>query len=310
MRIITPPIGALILGALLCGGLRALPAAHAAAAPSVPRPTAVQVDRYVELCGWLTDVDYTPAQRAALRAQVHAYWHEADHEAQQVVVRSLATWQALHDASPEVRAATLAQTRPGVLVELQKDAAAGGADSRWLYEQFLLANPPLAPGRADSVPLTRDMVDASLDWDYFMTSTVLNRPASPPTIEIRRAAYEQAARSYADLTTAQQMELAAKSGRLALERGQWERMGPQLRAIVRSQLGGNLTPMDQAALAQLQQLQSGGSSLASLQSQLDHMQQNSDIIMGRGTTWNGTLGRWEQHGGVMTEYGSGVTRVP
>ena len=303
-------LGALWLVALHCCWLAATDTAYAHADDLAGKPATEMVDRYIELCGWLTDVDYTPAQRAALRAQVHAYWQHGDREAQRVVISSLSMWQQLRDASPDVRAATLAQTRPAVLVELQKDAAAGGADSRWLYEQFLRANPPLAPGRPDSVPLTRDMVDASLDWEHFMTSTVLNRPARAPTSETRRAAYLAAARSYAELTAAQQLELAQKAGRLALERGQWERMDPQLRALVRSRLGGHLTPVDQQLLAQLQQLQSGGSSMALLQSQLDHMQQSSDIIMGRGTTWNGTLGRWEQQGGIMTEFGSGVTRVP
>jgi hypothetical protein len=302
--------GALLLVAMYCCLLAAADNSYARADELAGKPATEMVDRYVELCGWLTDVDYTPAQRAELRAQVHAYWRDGDRDAQRVVISSLTMWQQLRDAPPDVRAATLAQTRPAVLVELQKDAAAGGAHSRWLYEQFLRAHPPLAHGHPDSVPLTRDMVDASLDWEHFMTSTVLNRPASPPTPETRRAAYSAAARAYAGLTTAQQLELAQKSGRLALERGQWERMDPPLRAFVRSQLGGNLTLVDQQALAQLRQLQSGGGSMALLQSQLDHMKQSSDIIMGRGTTWNGTLGRWEQQGGIVTEYGSGVTRVP
>jgi hypothetical protein len=46
-----------------------------------------------------------------------------------------------------------------------------------------------------------------------------------------------------------------------------------------------------------------------LGSALQNMRENSDTIMGRGTVWNPATNRWEQQGGIVTEY-NGTVRVP
>jgi hypothetical protein len=267
------------------------------------------VNRYIELCGWLTDVSYSPAQRQALRSQVEDYWRRGDRARIDTVMRSMDMHEKLAAASPSIRETTLAKVRPGVLVSLQQDAAQGGRDSAWLYRQFLLANPPLAEGRPGSVPLTRDMVDAALDHEHFMQATVLNRPARPVTQAARQAAYALAARDYGRLSAEQQLEIAAKPGRLVEERHLWQLAGPQVRAFMRAQMGGQLTGEDQAQIARFRQVQSR-SGWAGLQSQINAMNQDSQTIMGGGTSWNSSLGRWEQRGGVVTEFDSGVVRVP
>lgn len=272
-------------------------------------PNADVVRRYVELCSWLTDVPYTSEQRAELRQQVEAYWRLGDRVRIDTVLRSMDMHGQLAKASQAVRETTLAKVRPGVLVSLQEDAANGGEDSAWLYQQFLRANPPLAEGHQGSVPLTRDMVDAALDYEHFIEVTVLNRPGRAVTKSARETAYVAAARNYSQLTTEQQLEIAAQPGRLIEERNLWQAAGPQVRALMRAQMGGELTDEDQAMIAAFHQAQSGAG-WAGVQSQLDAMTENSRTIMGGGTTWNSSLGRWEQRGGIVTEYDSGVVRVP
>jgi hypothetical protein len=46
-----------------------------------------------------------------------------------------------------------------------------------------------------------------------------------------------------------------------------------------------------------------------LNSSLAHMRQNSETLMGRGTVWNPATRRWEQQGGIVTEF-NGTVRVP
>ena len=92
-------------------------------------PDATVIARYIELCEWLTDVRYTPAQRQELHAQVEAYWQQGDQRRIDTVLRSLDMHRQLAEASTALRETTLAKIRPGVLVSLQKDAAEGGADS-------------------------------------------------------------------------------------------------------------------------------------------------------------------------------------
>lgn len=286
----------------------AVPAAATSPSAMAQAPGATVIEHYIELCEWLTDVRYTPAQRQELRAQVESYWRRGEQDRIETVLRSLDMHKQLADASPALRETTLAKIRPGVLVSLQKDAANGSEDSAWLYRQFLGANPPLAEGHRGSVPLTRDMVDAAVDYEYFIQATVLNKGAQTPTPALRRTAYAAAARDYARLSAAQQMEIAAQPGRLIEERNLWQMAGMQGQAFIRAQMGGNLTAQDKALIAQVQQSQSGAG-WSGVQSQLNAMKQDSQTIMGSGTTWNSVTGRWEQHGGIVTEYDSGVVRV-
>jgi hypothetical protein len=289
--------------ALAAIALGASPAADA------QQPTEDVVGRYIELCGWLTDVKYSIAQQRALRAQVVSYWHRSDHTRMDNVMRSLKMHDQLAKATPRIRETTLAKVRPGILVSLQEDAAKGGQDSAWLYQQFLLANPPLAQGRSGSVPLTRDMVDAAIDYEHFMHVTVLNRSALPAAKGNRQAAYKAAARDYPRLSVEQQLEIAAQPGRLVEARSLWLIATPQVRAHMRARMGGQLTGEDHAHLSQFQQAQSGAG-WAGVQSQINAMNQDSQTIMGSGTTWNSALGRWEQKGGIITEYDNGAVRVP
>jgi hypothetical protein len=82
--------------------------------------------------------------------------------------------------------------------------------------------------------------------------------------------------------------------------------------MLRARMGGQLTQEDRSLIAQAQQAQRAQSSAgwAGLQSQINALNQDSQTIMGSGTTWNSSLGRWEQRGGIVTEYDSGVVRVP
>lgn len=272
-------------------------------------PDASVIARYIELCEWLTDVRYTPAQRAELRVQVEAYWQRGDKRQIDTVVRSLDMHMQLTEASPALRDATLAKIRPAVLVSLQKDAADGAADSAWLYQQFVAANPPLAQGHPGSVPLTCDMVDAALDYEHFNERTVLNKDANAPTPAWRQAAHAAATRDYPRLSVAQQLEIAAQPGRLIEERNLWQLAGAQGQAFLRAEMGGNLTAQDQALIAEARRAQSGAG-WAGIQSELNAFNQNSQTIMGSGITWNSAAGRWEQRGGIRTEYDSGVVRVP
>jgi hypothetical protein len=69
-----------------------------------------------------------------------------------------------------------------------------------------------------------------------------------------------------------------------------------------------LSPTEkQLVLAQLQQMQNQIGGLRNqqwqvLQNEMQYMRQNQQTIMGNGTYYNQTLRRWEQHGGIVTEF--------
>jgi hypothetical protein len=81
-------------------------------------------------------------------------------------------------------------------------------------------------------------------------------------------------------------------------------------------MGAPLTPQERAALQQFAtQMNAQINGMVAqhrqsvLGSALQNMRENSDTIMGRGTVWNPATNRWEQQGGIVTEY-NGTVRVP
>jgi hypothetical protein len=165
------------------------------------------------------------------------------------------------------------------------------------------------------LPLTRDSVDGQLDLAHFMATEIHRQPAHRPTAAEREQAYRAAAARHASLGAEAQFALAQAPGEAARLRFGWARANPLDRLIGRAELGGRLTPQEQAQVqqfmagmnAQLQGLAAQQQNM--LGSSLAAMRQNSETIMGRGTVWNPATHRWEQQGGIVTEY-NGTVRVP
>lgn len=263
---------------------------------------------YIAFVGGLLGLEWTPAQRTELLRQVGEYYATGNREAIATVENAARNWERARAGDPDARAVAFATARAGAIQGLAEAARTGAADSKWLLEQYYAADPILAPGRDGSIPLVRSVVDAAIDIDRFMQGEIHRRALPPLDARARQQAYRLAAQRYPSLSTAQQLELAKKPAELASTLGHWKRMGPELRTMVRRNMGAQVTP---AELASVQSVLDGGRSQAwgMMQGQIDAMKANSDMIMGRGTTWNATLGRWEQQGGIVTEY-DGRVRVP
>ncbi len=281
----------------------------ALAAPALPAAqlTATNITHYMEVVSHLLGISFRPQQRAELQAMVENYDRQGDQARIKVVLDSESMWQKLQSTEPALREVALTMSRPDVLLNLEKDKAQ--PDSRWLLDQYYRVNPPLAPGKSGSIPLTKSMVDAALEMEAFVQGEI--KRMAPATVDpaVRERAYQEAARTYASLTAEQQMDLARKAGQLALERGQWRIMNPQFQAVVRANMGVRLTAEEQMMVSEFQNMGRNHMN-AMLGSQIQNMKQNSEMIMGSGTTWNPTLGRWEQRGGIITEYDSNTVRVP
>jgi hypothetical protein len=280
-------------------------APSALAAQSAP-PSLVDGYRgYVEL---LLGVTFSPAQRDTLRTFADGYWRARATPAMRVVERGASMWTQLTGVPDAVRQTTVATTRGDVLVALDQAAREGDAESRWLLAVYRAQHPPLAEGRPGAPPLTREVMDAQLELHRFNEVEIHRRSMPPIDAAARAAAYRDGARRYPTLTVAQQRALATVAGEWASTRGQWAILGPELRLLVRESLGARLTGDERLALEGIRQMgrqhqqQVLGSALA-------HMRETSELVMGRGTTWNAARGRWEQQGGIVTEF-NGTVRVP
>jgi hypothetical protein len=207
-------------------------------------------------------------------------------------------------------------SRPDALLGLRKDEKEGDPLAALLLGLYYAANPVLAAGKTDGLPLTRDMVDAQLDLEHFLSTEIHRRAVPAPTAAAREAALRAAVGRHATLSGTQQVALARQPGELARVRAGWERASPLDRALTREQMGAALTPQERAALQQFAaQMNAQINGMVAqhrqsvLGSALQNMRENSDTIMGRGTVWNPATNRCEQQGGIVSEY-NGTVRVP
>lgn len=206
--------------------------------------------------------------------------------------------------------------RPNTLSGLQQAARQGQADSAYLLALYYQHNPILAPGKPDGLPLTRDMIEADLALKHWYATEIHHQPAPAPDAKVIQAALAVAIRHHPTLSGPVQVELARQSAEWARIRYSWPKASPLDQLITRRDLGARLTPQEEAAVqqviaglnAQLNGMVSQHRN-AMFQSAIENFKQNSDTIMGRGTVWNPAAQRWEQHGGIVTEF-NGTVRVP
>jgi hypothetical protein len=293
---------------------RILPALLFAATLQAQSPATIE--SYTNFLSGLLGLPFTAAQRDTIRGHVQTYWRDRNQQAMGIVNDSARTWDQYRHQPADLLDTTFHMMRTGTLAGLQQAARQGAADSAYLLDLYYQSNPILAPGKPDGLPLTRDMVEADLAIKHWYATEIHRQPAPAPDAKVLQAALAAAIRQHPTLSGAAQVEMAKQSGEWARIRLTWPKASPIDKLITRRDLGARLTPQEEAAV---QQVLAGFNAQingmvsqhrnAMFQSAMDNFKQNTDTIMGRGTVWNPATNRWEQQGGIVTEF-NGVVRVP
>jgi hypothetical protein len=273
------------------------------------------VQAFTEVTGLLLGLSFDGEQRGRIRQFIDAYWQRQQQREMKAVLGTVDFLAQVRQREAGPREVAMRMSRPAALKNLAQEAEAGDALAAWLLSRYHAVHPVLAPARPGGLPLTRDSVDGQLDIAHFMATEIHRQPARPPTAAEREQAYRAATARHAGLSPEAQFALAQAPGEAARLRFGWARATPLDRLIGRADLGGRLTPQEQAQVqqymaginAQLQGLAAQQQNM--LSGSLAAMRQNSETIMGRGTVWNPAANRWEQQGGIVTEF-NGTVRVP
>jgi len=301
----------LILTAMHCTAQPAekTPAKNAATSSVAQPDTTADPDlrRYNALVEMLFDVKMTHAERAQLRTFADSYRFSDNAQQNQVFENCLVFYEQLMAMPASERDAQCRKLRAITLNENWKVAKTGDAEAKWMLDLYYAAHPPLAPG---APPLTREIVDAIIEFDYFFNVEVKGIKAEPMDAAFREKMYKEAIDKWKTLDAAQQREMFETAAKVALQRLQWEQSTPEQRLLVKANVVGEknlseeerryLAQFMQAQAAQLNQLRQQQTQL--ITNELQFMRQNQQTIMGNGTYYNQTLGRWEQHGGIVTEF--------
>lgn len=270
---------------------------------------------YIDLCQAVFGITYSPQELARIRQDVEGYWKSGDRESINTVIQSAQKWDEVQSRPRDLALTAWRMTLPGTLRAVHDAADRGRADSQYLLDVYYQRNPILAPRKPGGVPLTRSMVEADLAMKHWLANEIHHQNAPAPDAQVLAAATRTAVHAWPSLTSQQQMKFAEQMAEWARVSYAWPRASAIDKLITRSDMGARLTPQEQAAIQQVMagfNAQLNGlrqQQMGMLQSTIDHMKQTSETIMGRGTVWNPASGRWEQQGGVVTEY-NGVVRVP
>lgn len=265
-----------------------------------------QLLQHAELYNQLLDLNMTSAEK-----QQHARYLQQKldgHEAQvtDMLQGDLAFKQRMDAMSPAQRQQLIERTRPMTIDLLLKPEAAHDEATQWMLRLYLQKHPSLV---ASVIPFTRHIADALIDSDYFIGTILKGQPAKPLRPDQRQAAYQQLGKAWKGLPEAQQRQLLFNTSYTSAVIHYWPQLGAASRLDVKLKMVGAdyLTAAEKRMLQEQASLQQQAMALGAqqgqlLQNEINFMKQSQDIIMGRGIRWNPAANRYEQMGGVVTEF--------
>jgi hypothetical protein len=263
--------------------------------------------KYQTLVEFLLDLQLNQEQGKKLDQYIDTYRHSRDPQRRQVYANCMALHDQLMAMSPEDRKAQARMLGQGIILEQWKEAQKGDEEAQFMLDLYYSAHPPLTQG---NLPLTREIIEELMDFDYFFNTTIKGVQAPKPDAAFRQKMYQETIKSWNEMSQEQRMDFWQKAAQVGLYRLKWAYADQGTRSMIRYNVVGEqgLSPTEkQLVLAQLQQMQNQIGGLRNqqwqvLQNEMQYMRQNQQTIMGNGTYYNQTLRRWEQHGGIVTEF--------
>lgn len=249
------------------------------------------------------DVRFTAGQRTDLRGILNRLAQAGSAESLGRIEKAVQVWGKVREFSPAERE----RIRRGGWLEtwedLEREAKQGAPESRWLRDAYVAAHPLLAPGNP---PLFEETFESLMEFDAFYAREMLRQKRKPMDAATLRATREAAAKQWRTFSAQQQRDYTVRTRDTNVQIVVWGRLNPEQKLAMRAQLPGSvLTAAEQIQLAQLQQqlnhiTRTHG--LSMMQSELNSMQANQQLIMGSAPRWNPTTQRYERIGGINTEF--------
>lgn len=265
--------------------------------------TASMLHRHATLVQQLLDIRYTPQQLQKHYQLVQAYWETGDYNGIQAIQGNLQFAEELNQLPQDERAATISQLRSTLIINLIEDAGKA-QDSRWYLDNYFAAHPPLLQG---DIPFITETADALIDAEYFINRELKGIATQPLTAAQRSVARKQLTAAWPGFDYDTKKQIMNGISKLSLVALRWKKIPPSERIALKVQYAGEqyLTNTERSVYQQamLQQRQSAMSNQwGVIQQEMNFMKQSTDIIMGRGIKWNPSANRYEQEGGIVTEY--------
>lgn len=271
---------------------------------SEPYPLTQQMlTQHAQLVQLLLNLPYSETQLQKHFSLVKAYWQKRDYKGMQAVMGNMQFYEEILAKPAEEQKAFVRQIRSTLIISLIDDSKKA-EDSKWYLQNYYTVHPPIL--QAD-IPLIKETADDLIDFEFFKNKTLKGIAVRFISQTQRDSAYAQLASAWKTFSSPKKKDIMIGASRLALIQYGWKNLGAldkidlKLRYVGRKYVNDAEYRQYQQALAKFS---SGnrGSQWQLIQNELNFMKKSTDIIMSRGTRWNPATNRYEQEGGVVTEY--------
>ncbi len=259
---------------------------------------------YIATVGYVYQIRFSDAQQAQLRRFLTGYWKNNDQARIRDTLQTVQAGEKIMQMPQQEREAFVKLLLPKAMEVVRKEAQRGAADSRWLLDAYYEAHPPLAKGNP---PLVREMIEAYIESERWHAVHIFRQKTPPLNEKTRAAIYKMLIENYPKLSAEKQRAMAEMPGMIATIKLRWSRMSAEERLMMRANVGGDrvLTVQERMMVAQLQQQMNQmmrSHALRMMTDELNHIRANQQLIMGSAPYWNPSTQRWEQIGGIVTEF--------
>lgn len=260
------------------------------------------MEQQANLVQMLLDLKYTPQQKEKHFQLIKDYWIANDFEGMQSIQSNLQFYEQLLQLTEKERKATVQQVRSSLIMSLIEDAETK-VDSRWYLQNYYAEHPPLIAG---TIPFIQETADALIDCEYFINQHLKGIKVTPVTKEQRVAAYNELGKQWITFDTDKKKKIMQGASQMQLIFYRWSQMDALGKATIKLQYVGEqyltLSEKNTIRNAATQNNVLRNQQWGMMQSQLNHMKESTDIIMGRGIRWDPSRNRYVQDGGIVTEF--------
>ncbi|MDX1930995.1 MAG: hypothetical protein SFU56_00165 [Capsulimonadales bacterium] len=270
----------------------------------IPELTEELFEQYSAYARNLLDIKLSASQRETQRKFVENYWMQGRSENIRTVVTAAQLYRKVMNTPADVRLQVFAEARGKAIPEIRKAARQGDPESKWLEE---LVNEQHGLLVAGEIPLTCRIVDDNLEMDRFHREITSGERVRPMSAAEKRTTYQAWAKVWPSLPMEKRRSASEMQGKPTVLKLRWNRMGAEDRLLARYRMTGgkNMTAEERTMVQNLERKMAGmmrSHANTLLNNELQFMKQNQSIIMSSGTYWNPSANRWEQHGGIVTEF--------
>jgi hypothetical protein len=243
-------------------------------------------------------IKFSADQRARMEREVQRLWDGNEGPIREQINGILDGLDQLEALPARTRDLATKSSLLEGLLKMHETAKQGDVVSIIVMEAYHANHKPILPQDKIFTPLIADIL---IDAYLFHGELMSGKPAPRLGEASREQLRQQLARDYVRAEKAERERIIAALGKITVAMIQWPNLQEYERLLVRADIGAPLS-MQEREMAQQIRHQIQGHTLRMMTNELNFMRDSQQTIMGSAPYWNPAANRWEQKGGIVTEF--------